>query len=53
MKSMIVNSRCRALVAGVLLCAAGIVHAQTANSIVTFSVDMGTNILDGSFDLGN
>ena len=39
----------RALLAGLMLCAAGVVNAQTSNSIVTFSVDMATNILDGTF----
>lgn len=37
------------LLAGVVLCAAGVANAQISNSIVTFSVDMGTNILTGTF----
>ena len=46
---MITKSKIRALLAGVLLCTAGVASAQTSNSIVTFSVDMGTNIVNGTF----
>jgi hypothetical protein len=49
---MITKSNNRALVAGFLLCAAGITTAQAASSIVTFSVDMATNIANGTFTNG-
>lgn len=49
---MSTKSNYRALVAGFLLCAAGIVTAQAASSIVTFSVDMATNIANGTFTNG-
>src|ERR1035438_7659288 len=38
-----------ALLAGLLLCAAGIMTVQ-ANTIVTFSVDMATNLANGTFN---
>ncbi len=44
------KSNYRALLAGFLLCAAGIVTAQAQNTIVTFSVDMATNIALGTFN---
>ncbi len=37
------------LLAGALWCAASLVTAQAASTLVTFSVDMATNILNGSF----
>ena len=43
----------RALLAGAMICAAGIVTAQASSSIVTFSVDMATNVLLGSFNPGS
>jgi hypothetical protein len=46
---MIFKSKMRALLAGALLCAAGSLTAQAQSTFVTFSVDMGTNILNGSF----
>ena len=46
---MTMKSKMRLLLAGALVCAAGVANAQTSNSIVTFSVDMGTNILLGTF----
>ena len=42
----------RALLAGALVCAAGIVTTQ-ANTFVTFSVDMATNVLLGTFNPGS
>ncbi len=50
MKPMIIKSRKYALLAGALLCVAGIVTAQAQSSIVTFSVDMSTNIALGTFN---
>ena len=47
---MIIKSKTRALLAGVMLCAAGIVTAQAQSTYITFSVDMGTNILLGTFN---
>lgn len=52
MKPMIIKSRNYALLAGALLCVAGIVTAQAQSSIVTFSVDMATNIALGTFTPG-
>ena len=49
---MMTKSKTRALVAGFLLCAAGITTAQAASSIVTFSVDMASNIANGTFTNG-
>jgi len=49
---MITKSKNRALLAGFLLCAAGITTAEAASSIVTFSVDMATNIANGTFTNG-
>jgi hypothetical protein len=46
---MIIKSKMRALLAGALVCAAGVANAQNTNSYITFSVDMGTNILLGTF----
>lgn len=43
----------RALLAGAMFCAAGIVTAQASSSIVTFSVDMATNVLLGTFNPGS
>src|ERR1700690_392883 len=42
------NSMKYKLFAGLLLCAAGILTAQAQSTIVTFSVDMGTNIDNGT-----
>ncbi len=36
--------------AGLLLCAAGIMTAQASSTIITFSVDMSTNLANGSFN---
>ena len=47
---MTTKSKNLALLAGFLLCAAGIVTAQAQSSIVTFSVDMATNIALGTFN---
>jgi hypothetical protein len=50
---MIIKSKMRALLAGAMFCAAGIVTAQALPStFVTFSVDMSTNILLGTFVQG-
>ena len=35
--------------AGLLLCAAGLVNAQTSNSVVTFSVDLSAQVTAGTF----
>lgn len=48
---MNIKSKSRALIAGLLACAAGVVTAH-ASTLVTFSVDMGTNILNGTFTPG-
>ena len=47
-------SKQRSLLAGLLLGAAGIItaHSATTNSIINFSVDMGTNIANGTFTQG-
>ena len=47
---MIIKSKMPALLTGVMLCAAGVVTTAQANTIETFSVDMGTNILLGTFN---
>ena len=39
----------RTIAAGLLLCAAGLVNAQTSNSVVTFSVDLSAQVTAGSF----
>ena len=47
---MNIKSKQRSFLAGLLLGAAGIITAHaTANSFVTFSVDLGTNIANGTF----
>ena len=46
---MKIKSMKHALLAGLLLCAAGIMTAQ-ANTIVTFSVNMATNLANGTFN---
>src|ERR1039458_949023 len=50
MKPMIIKSRNYALLAGALLCTVGLVTARASSSIVTFSVDMSTNIALGTFN---
>jgi hypothetical protein len=42
-----------ALLTGLMCCAAGIMTAQAQSSFVTFSVDMGTNILNNTFIPGS
>jgi len=46
---MITKSRNFGLLTGILLGMAGIISARAASTFVTFSVDMGTNIADGTF----
>jgi hypothetical protein len=46
---MLVKSKNCALLAGVLLGAAGIVTSQASSTIITFSVDMATNIANSTF----
>lgn len=36
--------------AGLMLCSAGIITAQASSTILTFSVDMATNLADGTFN---
>jgi len=50
---MKIKSKMFGLMAGALFCAAGILTAQAQNSYITFSVDMGTNILNGNFNPGS
>jgi hypothetical protein len=49
---MTTKSKNLALLAGLLLGAAGIVTAQAQSTIVTFSVDMASNIANGTFTNG-
>jgi hypothetical protein len=49
---MRVKLKIRAMLTGALICAAGIVTTQ-ADTLVTFSVDMATNILLGTFNPGS
>ena len=49
-KNMIRKSIKYALLSGVLLGAAGILTCQASSTIITFSVDMATNIANGSFN---
>ncbi len=46
---MKINSKMTALLAGALFCAAGVLTAQ-ADTVVTFSVDMSTNVALGTFN---
>jgi hypothetical protein len=39
-----------ALLSGLLLCGSGIMSARAASTIITFSVDMATNLANGSFN---
>jgi hypothetical protein len=45
---MIMNSKMRGFLAAALVCTSGVVTAQ-ANTLITFSVDMSTNVLLGTF----
>lgn len=47
---MITKSRNFGLLTGVLLGMAGLMSARASSTFVTFSVDMGTNIANGTFD---
>lgn len=49
MKPIIIRSKKRGLLAGVALCAAGMMAAQASSSLITFSVDMSTNVVLGTF----
>lgn len=49
---MILKFKKYGLLVGLLFGAVGIVTAQTSNSVVTFSVDMSTNIANGTFTNG-
>ena len=46
------KSKMRAMLAGAMVCGAVVANAQNTNSYITFSVDMGTNILLGTFNPG-
>jgi len=50
---MILKFKKYGLLVGLLFGAVGIVTAQTSNSVVTFSVDMSTNIALGTFNPGS
>jgi hypothetical protein len=50
MKPKITKSTNCALLGSVLLCVAGTVAAQAQSTFITFSVDMATNIANGSFN---
>ncbi len=52
MKNSIPRTKNYARLAGLLFCAAGLVtaSAQTSNSFVTFSVDLSTNVANGTFN---
>ena len=50
---MNIKSKQRSLLTALLIGAAGIISAHAQTSSVTFSVDMGTNIINGSFDPGS
>jgi hypothetical protein len=47
------KSKQRSLIVGLLLGAAGIINTHAQSSFVTVSVDMGTNIANGTFNPGN
>jgi hypothetical protein len=49
MKPIIVKSRNRVLLAGAAICVASMMVAQASSTFVTFSVDMSTNVLLGTF----
>jgi hypothetical protein len=50
---MIIQSKMHALLAGAMVCAAGVLTVQAQSTFVTISVDMGTNILNGTFNPGS
>jgi len=52
MKNKFVKTKNHSLLTGLLFCAAALVtaSAQTSNSFVTFSVDMSTNVANGTFN---
>jgi len=49
MKNTFIKTRNCLLLAGLLFCAAGLVTASASSSLVTFSVDMSTNVANGTF----
>jgi hypothetical protein len=50
---MNIKSKQRTFLAGLLLGVAGIINSHAQSSFVTISVDMGTNIANGTFNPGN
>jgi hypothetical protein len=49
---MIIKSTTRGLLTGILLGIAGVFSAQASSTFITFSVDLGTNIANGTFTEG-